>query len=215
MVFFYQSKWMRDKTKPFRWIEDAERSHCHNSQCNKQFLGFISRRHHCRICGEIFCDSCSSNILPLSAASDVMLNTWIRNHKAENERKPKKWAVSSTSLEIWSSSDEDEENKIDRDAQPLQLSRADEILIEDERVRCCYECWLDYYRGVCADCDYIYCIQCRQPWHDGSDCAEIKMQKKQIHLTNKLNEARTEELMLREGWRRCTGCKVWVAKTEG
>ncbi|XP_056134431.1 RUN and FYVE domain-containing protein 2 [Lampris incognitus] len=44
------------------WLKDKEASHC--KLCEKEFS--ISRRkHHCRNCGEIFCNSCSDNELPL------------------------------------------------------------------------------------------------------------------------------------------------------
>eukprot|EP01084_Bolivina_argentea_P128587 227265_1 len=259
MVFFYQSKWLREKAEPFKWIKDEERVKCASKLCDKKFLGFIIRRHHCRMCGEIFCDNCSSNELPLSATSNQMLKTWMKTNKYKEEEshnrrasvvKAKKWlknvAASSTSHELeLSSSDEDndkeyEEKKYNdkeygnsaevmqskanedkkqeekKEGMPeLVLTVSEENLIEEERVRCCYECWLDYYRGVCAECDYTYCIQCRQEWHNNYDCEAIKQRKKEINLRKKLQDAQTEELMLREGWRRCSGCKVWVAKTEG
>ncbi|GAA6220119.1 RUN and FYVE domain-containing protein 2 isoform X1 [Lates japonicus] len=47
------------------WLKDKEASHC--KLCEKEFS--ISRRkHHCRNCGEIFCNSCSDNELPLPAS---------------------------------------------------------------------------------------------------------------------------------------------------
>ncbi|KAJ4947368.1 hypothetical protein JOQ06_009403 [Pogonophryne albipinna] len=47
------------------WLKDKEASNC--KLCEKEFS--ISRRkHHCRNCGEIFCNSCSDNELPLPAS---------------------------------------------------------------------------------------------------------------------------------------------------
>uniref|UniRef100_A0A668AER4 RUN and FYVE domain containing 1 n=1 Tax=Myripristis murdjan TaxID=586833 RepID=A0A668AER4_9TELE len=44
------------------WLKDDEATHC--KQCQKEFS--ISRRkHHCRNCGDIYCNSCSSNELAL------------------------------------------------------------------------------------------------------------------------------------------------------
>lgn len=37
------------------WIPDDRRSNC--SDCNTEF-GLITRRHHCRACGEVFCSKC-------------------------------------------------------------------------------------------------------------------------------------------------------------
>ncbi|XP_053281951.1 RUN and FYVE domain-containing protein 2 isoform X1 [Pleuronectes platessa] len=47
------------------WLKDKEASQC--KLCEKEFS--ISRRkHHCRNCGEIFCNGCSDNELPLPAS---------------------------------------------------------------------------------------------------------------------------------------------------
>lgn len=256
MVFFYQSKWQRDKVKPFKWIDDDERKSCHNKKCDKQFFSFIVRRHHCRICGEIFCDECTSNVLPLSASSNTYLKEWISNksdakqshnslNKFVNTIKKNIAIPVSASTDLWSDSDDDDEEEqeqikkwakeegLDHDTQAqkekeekkdieeekkeeeFQLSPSEQQLIEDERVRCCYECWLDHYRVICSECDHEYCRECRQPWHDNYDCDEIKKAKTEQQLRKRLNDAQTEELMLREGWRRCAGCQVWVAKSEG
>jgi hypothetical protein len=47
-----------------RWVHDSERDSC--SDCRVLF-DFWNRRHHCRRCGEVFCDSCSNqrSIVPL------------------------------------------------------------------------------------------------------------------------------------------------------
>uniref|UniRef100_A0A8V0YJI6 RUN and FYVE domain-containing protein 1 n=1 Tax=Gallus gallus TaxID=9031 RepID=A0A8V0YJI6_CHICK len=48
--------------KGHTWLKDDEATHC--KQCEKEFS--ISRRkHHCRNCGDIFCNACSSNELAL------------------------------------------------------------------------------------------------------------------------------------------------------
>ncbi|XP_025871130.1 RUN and FYVE domain-containing protein 1 isoform X2 [Vulpes vulpes] len=48
--------------KGHTWLKDDEATHC--KQCEKEFS--ISRRkHHCRHCGHIFCNMCSSNELAL------------------------------------------------------------------------------------------------------------------------------------------------------
>ncbi|XP_053319303.1 RUN and FYVE domain-containing protein 1 [Spea bombifrons] len=48
--------------KGHTWLKDDEATGC--KQCNKEFS--ISRRkHHCRNCGDIFCNTCSSNELSL------------------------------------------------------------------------------------------------------------------------------------------------------
>ena len=49
-----------------RWQPDEETENC--SKCSRQFDFFWHRKHHCRHCGFIFCDSCSSNraLLPVA-----------------------------------------------------------------------------------------------------------------------------------------------------
>ena len=43
-----------EKTK--QWVPDSERDKC--ALCNKEFTT-LRRKHHCRQCGDIFCDDCS------------------------------------------------------------------------------------------------------------------------------------------------------------
>jgi hypothetical protein len=41
-----------------RWVSDSERTNC--ALCKEPFTK-VKRRHHCRQCGDIFCDNCSKN----------------------------------------------------------------------------------------------------------------------------------------------------------
>ncbi|XP_076072561.1 RUN and FYVE domain-containing protein 2-like isoform X4 [Mytilus galloprovincialis] len=53
-------------TKDLQWKGDKDASHC--STCEKEFS--ISRRkHHCRNCGNIFCNECSDNKMPLPSSA--------------------------------------------------------------------------------------------------------------------------------------------------
>jgi hypothetical protein len=45
------------KVRP-RWVPDSERPRCH--VCKVQFT-LTLRRHHCRACGEVFCDNCTKD----------------------------------------------------------------------------------------------------------------------------------------------------------
>lgn len=45
------------------WIDDATVKNC--KSCNKEF-GVFTRKHHCRRCGDIFCDSCSNTYVELA-----------------------------------------------------------------------------------------------------------------------------------------------------
>ncbi|KAJ9068984.1 Mitochondrial distribution and morphology protein 12 [Entomophthora muscae] len=44
------------------WMKDE---HCHSCyNCNKSFTPLFRRKHHCRICGQIFCSDCTSKMIP-------------------------------------------------------------------------------------------------------------------------------------------------------
>jgi len=53
-----------DKTVGPAWVPDDAATQCKN--CSKTF-DFFNRKHHCRYCGQIFCNACSSNykLLPI------------------------------------------------------------------------------------------------------------------------------------------------------
>lgn len=48
--------------KGHAWLKDDEATQC--KQCEKEF-SIARRKHHCRNCGDIYCNSCSSNELAL------------------------------------------------------------------------------------------------------------------------------------------------------
>ncbi|XP_032744740.1 RUN and FYVE domain-containing protein 2 isoform X2 [Rattus rattus] len=47
------------------WLKDKDATHC--KLCEKEF-SLSKRKHHCRNCGEIFCNACSDNELPLPSS---------------------------------------------------------------------------------------------------------------------------------------------------
>lgn len=47
---------VKDAARPAYWVPDHEILHCHN--CRKEFSIKLSK-HHCRACGQGFCDDCS------------------------------------------------------------------------------------------------------------------------------------------------------------
>jgi len=44
------------QTEPKKWVDDNLVNHCHS--CGNKF-GVMTRKHHCRWCGNIYCDDCS------------------------------------------------------------------------------------------------------------------------------------------------------------
>ena len=46
---------------PTRWMRDSEAPQCLG--CSRSF-SFLIRKHHCRKCGKIYCDQCSSRVFP-------------------------------------------------------------------------------------------------------------------------------------------------------
>ncbi|XP_077543312.1 RUN and FYVE domain-containing protein 2-like isoform X1 [Haemaphysalis longicornis] len=48
------------------WTSDKDASSCR--RCNKPF-SVARRKHHCRSCGEIFCNACSDNTMPLPSSA--------------------------------------------------------------------------------------------------------------------------------------------------
>lgn len=50
-----------------KWKEDSSTSNCMSEPCSKKFT-FTNRRHHCRICGNIYCNSC---LTPITVEADT------------------------------------------------------------------------------------------------------------------------------------------------
>lgn len=52
--------------KDMKWAEDKDAAQC--QQCNQPF-SLARRKHHCRNCGGIFCNSCSDYTMPLPSSA--------------------------------------------------------------------------------------------------------------------------------------------------
>mgnify|MGYP001070011766 CR=1 FL=1 len=44
--------------EPPKWAADSSSVNC--QACSKPFSFLVRSRHHCRVCGDLFCDACSS-----------------------------------------------------------------------------------------------------------------------------------------------------------
>ncbi|XP_018915374.1 RUN and FYVE domain-containing protein 2-like isoform X1 [Bemisia tabaci] len=49
-----------------QWVDDKQASKCH--ACAREFT-LARRKHHCRNCGEIFCNACSDNTMPMPSSA--------------------------------------------------------------------------------------------------------------------------------------------------
>ncbi|KAK2160757.1 hypothetical protein LSH36_127g09000 [Paralvinella palmiformis] len=59
-------KEVQQALKEAQWADDREVTHC--KQCEKAFS--VSRRkHHCRNCGDIYCNECSDQKMPLPSSA--------------------------------------------------------------------------------------------------------------------------------------------------
>ncbi|XP_067011920.1 zinc finger FYVE domain-containing protein 1 isoform X2 [Anabrus simplex] len=56
------SSWVADQIAPKYWRPNNEIKHCH--KCKKVFMA-TATKHHCRACGEGFCEECSSRAMPV------------------------------------------------------------------------------------------------------------------------------------------------------
>lgn len=68
-----------------RWKSDSEKAAC--EKCNKSF-NIVRRRHHCRRCGGLFCDACSSRKVDLAVAlsGESLVGVGQHNATATNVR---------------------------------------------------------------------------------------------------------------------------------
>ncbi|KAM7449926.1 RUN and FYVE domain-containing protein 1 [Porites harrisoni] len=61
-----EMKEVTQSMKDMKWAEDRDALHC--QQCNQPF-SLARRKHHCRNCGGIFCNSCSDYTMPLPSSA--------------------------------------------------------------------------------------------------------------------------------------------------
>lgn len=45
-----------------QWVPDGDRHNC--AQCYDKLSAFFNPKHHCRMCGNIFCEDCSNHFYP-------------------------------------------------------------------------------------------------------------------------------------------------------
>lgn len=63
---------------PMSWMDNSAAKSCGDSSCNRPFT-IYRRRHHCRACGLIFCERCSSHRRIVTSVSSSTLSRTCRN----------------------------------------------------------------------------------------------------------------------------------------
>ena len=193
-------------------------SYNHNigeKRCNVSSFTLFTRRHHCRVCGSIFCDDCSSKEVPLKACSNEMI---LKHFKI-------KTAIISTLTQ--------EQLENDNYILTLLTLKQREMLNDDGTlVRCCDLCWLRYYRVICSEinCNFEYCRHCKIAWKEHFDdinsnssnnnsqfidCQKLAISKEKSRQTHLDNKNKTDNYFSNQDYRRCPGCGIWVSKITG
>ncbi|MFS8005255.1 putative transcription factor C2H2 family [Helianthus anomalus] len=63
----------------------------------------------------------------------------------------------------------------------------------------------------CVECNRLFCINCKVPWHDGMTCSGYM----KSYVFQSSNEAKLKSLATKERWRECINCKNLVELTSG
>ena len=69
-IFFPSHLQVHELLAAAQWQSDDEALRCSAQSCNREF-SFMVRRHHCRICGRIYCDACCPKKAKVLAVSDA------------------------------------------------------------------------------------------------------------------------------------------------
>ena len=83
---------------------DAESSICDDATCTRYF-GYFTRRHHCRRCGNVFCDAHSAYVIPLDQHADYHPNGFRARSCDHCFKDYQRWRISQSSLSNSESSD--------------------------------------------------------------------------------------------------------------
>jgi hypothetical protein len=113
-MFFLAAKVLRDTKNEeyskdfFLWEKDSARSNCR--RCNSAF-GAFNRRHHCRLCGSLFCEACTvSNVVVDSETYDRICGGCARHEtpgkKVRNDTENRIQSLLSDSTEASKAGDE-------------------------------------------------------------------------------------------------------------
>eukprot|EP01126_Amoeba_proteus_P066889 TRINITY_DN9767_c0_g2_i1.p1 TRINITY_DN9767_c0_g2~~TRINITY_DN9767_c0_g2_i1.p1 ORF type:complete len:237 (-),score=23.87 TRINITY_DN9767_c0_g2_i1:30-740(-) len=54
------------------WVQDEQASHCHS--CTIDF-GLVMRRHHCRLCGQVYCNDCCDIFISMKSLQEKKMKS--------------------------------------------------------------------------------------------------------------------------------------------
>ncbi|KAJ4953560.1 hypothetical protein NE237_030392 [Protea cynaroides] len=70
------------------------------------------------------------------------------------------------------------------------------------------DCGRNITRSECPNCKKLFCFQCKIPWHAGFGCNETEQKRDK-------NDILFGNLVEKNKWKRCPGCKYHVERNEG
>jgi lipid-binding SYLF domain-containing protein len=114
------------------WDNDIYSSHCR--KCHKEFDIFLHRKHHCRLCGQIFCRDCTStrSLIPHNALV-------IRSNQKEDGNNGFVVTTTTNSYDAVVPSTIHQHHVVDDTAVPNLETR---ILLARQPQRTCYDCYI-------------------------------------------------------------------------
>lgn len=165
--------WMTDQIAPSYWIPNALIAHCTN--CEKLFEG-NEQKHHCRACGQGFCDSCSSNKDPVPERGwgDTLVRTCDKCHGARSKATTGPVTPTSTTQstpvtarkvgEVLGSTIGAMASIVDYPLGIIKDSVRPAYWIPDENVTNCAVCNVEFCPKIskhhCRDCGKVVCDKC-------------------------------------------------------
>lgn len=165
--------WMTDQIAPSYWIPNALIAHCTN--CEKLFEG-NEQKHHCRACGQGFCDSCSSNKDPVPERGwgDTLVRTCDKCHavriRATTPQTPMGATHNTTPVtarkvgEVLGSTIGAMASIVDYPFGIIKDSVRPAYWIPDENVTNCAVCDVEFgpkfSKHHCRDCGKVVCDKC-------------------------------------------------------
>eukprot|EP01083_Nonionella_stella_P169852 576860_1 len=217
MVFFGEPRLKAAVHRAFIPVNEAQ--FCANKRCNYKFKVMFANKLKCILCGEIFCEKCRNYHLELSKGSHEAQLKYIASEKVKKHKSNLSLfdQIGGEFNKIFKSEQELKDMELELEQKELQRTTSDEKkeIISGTIIDCCHVCWLQFYRGLCSECNYEYCLECRQKWHPNVDCVEEKRQKETKEKQQVQNDELNQTFFKERGFVKCPRCGVMIEKTDG